>query len=166
MKSFWKKVKLPIIILAISLVVVAITVGGVAYAYRDSVYPKVSVQGLDIGSKTLKEAFSILDENNKNLSAKNIILTYGEQEYSTTLEELGIKLNTDETLIQAYRIKRKNNILASLQSIFQETDVNWVYNSDNEILESALGAKVNPALKILADAKLDYKDGQIIIIPE
>lgn len=166
MKSFWKKVKLPIIILAILLVVVAITVGGVAYAYRDSVYPKVSVQGLDIGFKTLKEAFDILDEKNKNLSIKNITLTYEEQEYSTTLEELGIKLNTDETLIQAYRIKRKNNILASLQNIFQETDVNWVYNSDNEILESALGAKVNPALKILADAKLDYKDGQIIIIPE
>jgi vancomycin resistance protein YoaR len=166
MKSFWEKAKLPIIILAILLVVVSITLGGVAYAYRDSVYPKVSVQGLDIGSKTLKEAFDTLDEKNKNLSTKNIILTYGEQEYSTTLEELGIKLNTDETLIQAYRIKRKNNILASLQSIFQETDVNWVYNSDNEILESALGAKVNPALKTLADAKLDYKDGQIIIIPE
>lgn len=166
MKSFWKRAKLPTIILAILLVVVSIILGGIAYAYRDSVYPKVSVQGLDIGSKTLKEGFDILDEKNKNLSTKNIILTYGEQEYSTTFEELGIKLNTDETLIQAYRIKRKNNILASLQSIFQETDVNWVYNSDNEILESALGAKVNPALKTLADAKLDYKDGQIIIIPE
>lgn len=166
MKSFWKRAKLPTIILAILLVVVSIILGGIAYAYRDSVYPKVSVQGLDLGSKTLKEGFDILDEKNKNLSTKNIILTYGEQEYSTTLEELGIKLNTDETLIQAYRIKRKNNILASLQSIFQETDVNWVYNSDNEVLESALGAKVNPALKTLADAKLDYKDGQIIIIPE
>lgn len=166
MKSFWKRAKLPTIILAILLVVVSITLGGVAYAYRDSIYPKVSVQGLGIGSKTLKEAFDILDEKNKNLSTKNITLTYEEQEYSTTLDELGIKLNTDETLIQAYRIKRKNNILDSLQNIFQETDVNWVYNSDNEILESALGAKVNPALKTIADAKLEYKDGQIIIIPE
>jgi len=131
MKSFWKRAKLPTIILAILLVVVSITVGGVAYAYRDSVYPKVSVQGLDIGSKTLKEAFSILDEKNKNLSTKNIILTYEEQEYNTTLEELGIKLNTDETLIQAYRIKRKNNILSSLHQIFQTTDTNWIYTSDN-----------------------------------
>lgn len=166
MKSFWKRAKLPTIILAILLVVVSITVGGVAYAYRDSVYPKVSVQGLDIGSKTLKEAFSILDEKNKNLSTKNIILTYEEQEYNTTLEELGIKLNTDETLIQAYRIKRKNNILSSLPQIFQTTDTNWIYTSDNEVLESVLGAKINPALKTMADAKLDYKDGQIIIIPE
>lgn len=166
MKLFWKKDKLPIIILAILLGVASITIGGVAYAYRDSIYPKVSVQGLDIGSKTLKEGFDILDEKNKNLSTKNIILTYEDQEYSTTLEELGIKLNTDDTLVQAYRIKRTNNILASLQQLFQETDVNWVYNSDNETLESALGAKVNPALKTLADAKLDYKEGQIIIIPE
>ncbi len=166
MKSFWKRAKLPTIILAILLVVVSITVGGVAYAYRDSVYPKVSVQGLDIGSKTLKEAFSILDEKNKNLGTKNIILTYEEQEYNTTLEELGIKLNTDETLIQAYRIKRKNNILSSLPQIFQTTDTNWIYTSDNEVLESVLGAKINPALKTMADAKLDYKDGQIIIIPE
>jgi len=166
MKLFWKKDKLPIIILAILLGVASITIGGVAYAYRDSIYPKVSVQGLDIGSKTLKEGFDILDEKNKNLSTKNIILTYEDQEYSTTLEELGIKLNTDDTLVQAYRIKRTNNILSSLQQLFQETDVNWVYNSDNETLESALGAKVNPALKTLADAKLDYKEGQIIIIPE
>ena len=166
MKLFWKKDKLPIIILAILLGAASITIGGVAYAYRDSIYPKVSVQGLDIGSKTLKEGFDILDEKNKNLSTKNIILTYEDQEYSTTLEELGIKLNTDDTLVQAYRIKRTNNILSSLQQLFQETDVNWVYNSDNETLESALGAKVNPALKTLADAKLDYKEGQIIIIPE
>lgn len=166
MKLFWKKDKLPIIILAILLGAASITIGGVAYAYRDSIYPKVSVQGLDIGSKTLKEGFDILAEKNKNLSTKNIILTYEDQEYSTTLEELGIKLNTDDTLVQAYRIKRTNNILSSLQQLFQETDVNWVYNSDNETLESALGAKVNPALKTLADAKLDYKEGQIIIIPE
>jgi vancomycin resistance protein YoaR len=166
MKSFWKKVKLPFIILGSILVLLALTIGGVAYSYRDSVYPKVSVQGLEIGSKTLKEAFDILDEENKTLNTKNITLTYGEQEYTTTLEELGIKLNTDETLVQAYRVKRKNNILSTLQQIFQDSDVNWVYTSDNEVLESSLGAKVNPALKTLADSKLDYKDGQIIIIPE
>jgi vancomycin resistance protein YoaR len=166
MKSFWKKVKLPFIILGSTLVVLAIAVGGVAYAYRDSVYPKVSVQGLDISSKNLKEAFDILDEKNKELSTKNIILTYGEQEYATTLEELGIKLNTDETLVQAYRVKRKNNILASLTKLFESTDITWIYTSDNEFLESSLGAKVNPALKTLADSKLDYKDSQIIIIPE
>jgi vancomycin resistance protein YoaR len=166
MQSFWKKVKLPFIILGSILVILAITVGSVAYAYRDSVYPQISVQGIDIGSKNLKEAFDILDEKNKELSTKNIILTYGEQEYTTTLEELGIKLNTDETLVQAYRIKRKNNILASLSQLFQDTSVNWVYTSDNEFLESSLGAKVNPALKTLADSKLDYKDSQIIIIPE
>ncbi|NBP57282.1 hypothetical protein EBU71_12260, partial [bacterium] len=45
-------------------------------------------------------------------------------------------------------------------------DINWVYESNTEALESALGAKVNPALNTLADAKLDYKDRQIIIIPE
>lgn len=166
MKSFWKRAKLPTIILAILLVVVSITLGGIAYAYRDSVYPKVSVQGLDIGSKTLKEAFDTLDEKNKNLSTKNIILTYGEQEYSTTLEELGIKLNTDETLIQAYKIKREGNLLAKLQKALNPIDIKWVYESNTEALESSLGAKVNPALKTLADAKLDYKDGQIIIIPE
>jgi vancomycin resistance protein YoaR len=166
MKSFWKKVKLPFIILASILVILAIAVGGVAYAYRDSVYPKVSVQGLDISSKNLKEAFDILDEKNKELSTKNITLTYGEQEYPTTLEELGIKLNTDETLVNAYRIKRKDNILASLSQLFQDINVDWIYTSDNETLESALGAKVNPALKTLTDSKLDYKDSQIIIIPE
>jgi len=166
MKSLWKKVKLPSIILGSTLVVLAIAVGGVAYAYRDSVYPKVSVQGLDISSKNLKEAFDILDEKNKELSTKNIILTYEEQEYATTLEELGIKLNTDETLVQAYRVKRKNNILASLSQLFEETNVTWLYTSDNEFLESSLGAKVNPALKTLTDSKLDYEDSQIIIIPE
>jgi vancomycin resistance protein YoaR len=166
MKSLWKKVKLPSIILGSILVLLAIAVGGVAYAYRDSVYPKVSVQGLDISSKNLKEAFDILDEKNKELSTKNIILTYEEQEYATTLEELGIKLNTDETLVQAYRVKRKNNILASLSQLFEETNVTWLYTSDNEFLESSLGAKVNPALKTLTDSKLDYEDSEIIIIPE
>ena len=166
MKIFWKKVKIPLIILGSILVVLAITFGGFAYVYRDSVYPKVSVQGLDISSKNLKEAFTILDEKNKSLSTKNIILTYEDQEYTTTLEELGIKLNTDDTLVQAYRVKRNSNIIASISQTLQDTDINWIYTSDNEVLESVLGAEVNPALKTLVDAKLDYQNGQITIIPE
>jgi vancomycin resistance protein YoaR len=166
MKLFLKRLKYPIIILGLLIIIITVIIGGFAYAYNDSIYPKVSVQGLDISSKTLKEAFDILEEENKNLSAKNIILTYGEQEYTTTLEELGIKLNTDETLVQAYKIKRQGNIIERFQKLFQNNDITWIYTSENEVLESALGAKVNPALKTMADAKLDYKDGQIIIVPE
>ncbi|MEX0598637.1 MAG: peptidoglycan binding domain-containing protein, partial [Candidatus Paceibacterota bacterium] len=166
MKLFWKKVKIPFIILVSLLVLLSIIAVGLIYTYRDSVYPRVFVQGLDISSTKLKEAFDILDKKNKALSEKNIILTYGEQEYATTLEELGIKLNTDETLVQAYKVKRQGNILEIIQNLFKEADIPWVYTNDNEILESSLGAKVNPALKTLADAKLDYKDGQILIIPE
>ncbi len=166
MKLFWQKVKLPLIIITSIFLILSIIAGWFSFAYRESVYPNVAVQGLDISSKSLKEAFDILDEKNKNLSVKNIILTYENQEYTTTLEELGIKLNTDETLVQAYRVKRKNNILAILSHLFQNTDINWLYTSDPEVLESALGAKINPALKTLANAKLDYKEGEVIIIPE
>jgi vancomycin resistance protein YoaR len=166
MKLFLKRLKSPIIVIGILILIIALIISGFAYAYNDSIYPKVSVQGLDISSKSLKEAFDILEKENKNLSAKNIILTYGEQEYTTTLEELSIKLNTDETLVQAYKIKRQGNIIERFQKLFQNNDITWVYTSENEVLESALGAKVNPALKTMADAKLDYKDGQIIIVPE
>ena len=166
MKLFLKRLKFPIIVIGILILIIALIISGFAYAYNDSIYPKVSVQGLDISSKSLKEAFDILEKENKNLSAKNIILTYGEQEYTISLEELGIKLNTDETLVQAYKIKRQGNIIERFQKLFQNNDITWVYTSENEVLESALGAKVNPALKTMADAKLDYKDGQIIIVPE
>jgi len=166
MKLFLKRLKSPIIVIGILILIIALIISGFAYAYNDSIYPKVSVQGLDISSKSLKEAFDILEKENKNLSAKNIILTYGEQEYTTTLEELSIKLNTDETLVQAYKIKRQGNIIERFQKLFQNNDITWVHTSENEVLESALGAKVNPALKTMADAKLDYKDGQIIIVPE
>jgi len=166
MKASLKKFRLAIIIPALILAVLAIASGAIIYIYRDLVYPNISVQGLDISSKNLKEAFEILDKENKILSAKNIILTYEDQEYSTTLDELGIKLNTDETLIEAYKIKREGNLIEQIQKAFQPIDINWVYESNTEALESALGAKVNPALNTLADAKLDYKDRQIIIIPE
>ena len=166
MKASIKKFRLAIIIPAIILAVLAIASGAIIYIYRDSVYPNISVQGLDISSKNLKEAFEILDKENKTLSAKNITLTYEDQEYKTTLDELGIKLNTDETLIKAYKIKREGNIIDQIQKAFQLIDINWVYESNTEDLESSLGSKVNQALKALTDAKLDYKDGQIIIIPE
>lgn len=166
MKEFLKKLKSPIIILGIIISIMALIIGVFAYNYNDAIYPKVAVQGLDISSKSLKEAFEILDKQNKTLSAKNIILTYGDQEYTTTLDELGIKLNTDETLVKAYKIKRQGNIIERFQKLFQNNNIAWIYTSENEVLASALGAKVNPALKTMADAKLDYKDGQIIIVPE
>ncbi len=166
MQLTWSQVKKPIIISGISLGVIALSIGGTAYAYRDSIYPKVSVQGIDISSKNLKEAFTILEEQNKTLSEKPILLTYGDQEYPTSLAELGITLNTDDTLVKAYKIKREGNIVELLQKLFQPISVNWVYSSDIGNIESSLGAKVNPALNTLADAKLDYINGQVTIIPE
>lgn len=166
MKLSWSKVKKPLIISGIGLVIIAISIGGIAYAYRDSIYPKVFVQGIDISSKNLKEAFTILNEQNKSISEKPIILTYEDQEYPTTLAELGITLNTDDTVVKAYKIKREGNIIELVQKLFQPISVNWVYSSDTEAIESSLGAKVNPALNTLADAKLDYLNGQVTIIPE
>ncbi len=166
MKLTWSQVKKPIIISGISLGIIALSIGGTVYAYRDSIYPKISVQGIDISSKNLKEAFTILQEQNKTLSEKPIILTYEDQEYSTTLTELGITLNTDDTLVKAYKIKREGNSIERLQKLFQPISVNWVYSSDTENIASSLGAKVNPALNTLADAKLDYINEQVTIIPE
>jgi len=166
MKLSWSKAKKPLIISSIGLGIIALSIGGIVYAYRDSIYPNVFVQGIDISSKNLKEAFTILNEQNKSISEKPIILTYGDQEYPTTLAELGITLNTDDTVVKAYKIKREGNIIERVQKLFQPISVNWVYSSDTEAIESSLGAKVNPALNTLADAKLDYLNGQVTIIPE
>ncbi|MEY3471046.1 MAG: hypothetical protein RLZZ223_396 [Candidatus Parcubacteria bacterium] len=166
MKLHLKKLNLRLLIVFIIITVLILAIAMLMYNYRNSIYPQVNVQGIDISSKDLKEAFNILDTKNKELKSKTITLTYEEQEYATTLEELGIQINTDETLVKAYKIKRQGNIVARIQNIFKPINVDWVYSSDTDFLESSLGAKVNPALKTLADAKLDYVDGEIVIVPE
>lgn len=166
MKTILQKFN-PKLLIVITIPIILIGVASIIiYNYRDYIYPKVSVQGVAIGSQNLKEAFNTLDNKNKELKTKNIVLNYEDQEYSTTLEELGIQINTDETLVKAYKSTRQGNILSRIQKLFQDTNVDWVYTSDTEFIESALGAKVNPALKTLADAKLDYIDGEIVIVPE
>lgn len=166
MKTILQKFNPKLLIVILIPIILIIIASVIIYNYRDYIYPKVSVQGVSIGSQNLKEAFNTLDNKNKELKTKTITLTYEDQEYSTTLEELGIQINTDETLVKAYKSTRQGNILARIQKSFQDNNVDWVYTSDTEFLESSLGAKVNPALKTLADAKLNYVDGEIVIVPE
>ena len=166
MKTILQKFNPKLLIVILIPIILIIIASVIIYNYRDYIYPKVSVQGVSIGSQNLKEAFNTLDNKNKELKTKTITLTYEDQEYSTTLEELGIQINTDETLVKAYKSTRQGNILARIQKLFQDNNVDWVYTSDTEFLESSLGAKVNPALKTLADAKLNYVDGEIVIVPE
>ncbi len=166
MKVNWKKVKWPIISIGVLVSTVAIGLVGYAYAYRDTLHPNVSVQNISIGSQSLQEAFETLKNANTELSQKSIILTYEEQEYPITLSEIGINLNTDETLVNAYKATHEKTIIHQLTTLWKPTTVSWSYSVDTNILESSIGAKINPSLKKVQDAKLDYIDGEVTIIPD
>lgn len=166
MKVNWKKIKWPIISLGVIVTAVAIGLTGYVYAYRDTLHPNVSVQSISIGSQSLKDAFETLKNANTELSQKSLILTYEEQEYPITLSEIGISLNTDETLVNAYKATHEKNIIHQLTTLWKPTVVSWNYSVDTNILESSIGAKINPSLKKVQDAKLDYIDGEVTIIPD
>ncbi|MBC7242209.1 MAG: peptidoglycan binding domain-containing protein, partial [Anaerolineae bacterium] len=107
---------LPILLLLASLLL-SVCMGLVAYfelQYRGRIYPGVRVEPLDLGGKTPAEARQALAALYANASPWWPILTFGDKVWIPSQADLGIQVDLDSAVEEAYRVGRRQDVLRSL----------------------------------------------------
>ncbi len=174
------KYKRKSIIIAIIAVVIMITIGIGAYIvsinsmvneWNNKIYPKVIVQGIDVGGKSKEEANEILQrEFNNKIKNKEIIIEVKnkDKEYETKYSEIDPKYDIDKAIDDAFNygknlgIFKKNSLIKNKNGTSHDIKLNFSY-SDKKLVE--LEDKVINKFNIKSqNAKINISNGGNISI--
>ncbi len=106
----------PILLLLFCLLL-SLLMGLLAYfelQYRGRIFPGVRVEPLDIGGKTPAEARQALEALYATANPWWPILTFGDKVWIPSQTDLGITVDLDAAVEQAYQVGRSPNVLRSL----------------------------------------------------
>lgn len=112
------KKRLSVAIICALAIFISISCGFIVYHYNDIkywdnlVYPKVSINNIDLSGKTKSEAKNIIKTAySDEIQNKKITVTAGDKKYELPYSNLGAKYNVDEVVNQAYSYGKDSNIL-------------------------------------------------------
>ncbi|MGQ9518086.1 MAG: VanW family protein [Anaerolineae bacterium] len=106
----------PILLLLFSLLL-SLLAGLLAYfelQYRGRIYPGVRVEPLELGGKTPAEARQMLEALYAGAAPWWPLLTFGDKAWIPSQADLGIEVDLDAAVEEAYRVGRSSNVLRSL----------------------------------------------------
>jgi len=84
-------------------------------AYTDRMYPAVALQGVAIGGKTRAEAQQALETKLASFMQQPVTLRLNDRTWQPTRSELGVRLDLDQSLDQAFAIGHTGNQLDALR---------------------------------------------------
>lgn len=109
--------RLSIAIVCALTVFISISCGFMAYHYNDIkywddlIYPKVSINNVDLSGKTKAEAESMVKAAySDEIKNKKIIITAGDNEYELSYSSISPKYNVSQVIEQAYSYGKDSNI--------------------------------------------------------
>jgi len=85
--------------------------------YQSRIYPNVTVLGVNVGGLSLPEAKQALEEHVRPFYETPIVLSFEDRTWGVTGEDLGLTMNFDASLQQAYRIGRTRDMVVNMQTI-------------------------------------------------
>jgi vancomycin resistance protein YoaR len=126
---------------------VLLLVGGLAgalFAWESAmaaaIYPGVRIAGVDVGGKTLAEARVQLAPLRRAALGRTLTVLAGDQRWSTTPDALGLRLNLDDRLRQAYTLGREPDALdrysTQLDLVLHGRSLSLIGNYDSDALHA------------------------------
>jgi len=129
MRSFWSRQRLAsqgqrllaraAVIAALMMLVLTGALLLVREAHKSRVYPAVYAGGEALGGMTADEAETVLGQRATALLTAPVRFSHDNQEWTAPLSELGVSVDTDAALSEAYEIGRETGALDRLQSTAQ-----------------------------------------------
>ena len=103
----------------ITLVLLGIT-GGIASFYRSyegRIYPNVSIQGIAVGEMTPEQAESVLRLRYAAFLRQPVVITYGDRQWTPTLDELGMTFDFRGAVDTAYNAGRGRGVVDDIREL-------------------------------------------------
>ncbi|MBA2362129.1 MAG: peptidoglycan binding domain-containing protein [Chloroflexia bacterium] len=104
----------PIAMTLALLLVLGLAAGGLAYyssTFDGEIYRGVSVNGVDVSGRTPNEARAVLLERAAEYNRSPLTLSYADDQWRPTPEQLGLSLDVDPLVGQAYKAGRAGSVL-------------------------------------------------------
>ena len=159
------------IITAAAVVLVTAAAGtGLALLAGDVIYPGVSVAEVHLGGLTVEQAESQLAPRAPQVEAERVVLKYAGETLTTTVAEIGGKMDARECARAAYRVGRQGNIFRRISSVISARRhgvrllVTYSFGKDSSLERvRAIARKIN---REPANAKLVVEEDSVRVIPE
>lgn len=167
-----KKIGIVLLILALLL-----TGGGIfcwnyytKYVNVDTIYPGVTIQGMDVGGMTKEEAEKKVAAYVEAVRQEKVVLKVGGQKKSFALARTGLAANLSEAVSQADDLGRKGNLFKRILQIHDIAhggkNIPLTFSADKAKTVKILKEKGKTFLTEKKDAQLTREDGKFILKKE
>jgi len=154
----------------ITLVVLGVA-GGITSFYRSyegRIYPNVSIQGIAVGEMTPEQAESALRSRYAAFLRQPVVITYGDRQWTPTLDELGMTFDFRGAVDAAYNAGRGHGLIddaRELAAIWQHgLDVPLHVSYDETRAQAYLTQLAREIERAPADAQVRLDGAQIAIV--
>ncbi len=137
----------------------------------DTIYPGVSVMGVDLGGKTQAEAKVMIEQElNDQILAHEVVLTYEDQEWVFSFEELGVSADAEEIASRAFNVGRSGDLRQREQFVdgllLEKEDMQIDIAFDKEKLMATVEGLCDEVQREAVDAQLSRENSKFVITPE
>ncbi len=157
--------------LAVITLVVLGVAGGITSFYRSyegRIYPNVSIQGIAVGEMTPEQAESALRSRYAAFLRQPVVITYGDRQWTPTLDELGMTFDFRGAVDAAYNAGRGRGVVddvRELAAIWQHgLDVPLHVSYDETRAQAYLTQLAREIERAPADAQVRLDGAQIAIV--
>ena len=134
-------------------------IGGMAVAlawqgqYAGKIYQGVTVMNTDLSSKTPEEAKKILRDKVESFVAQPVVLSWRGKEWRPSAEQLGVKVDVDTTVDEAFRVGRSADLFSNVGQQWMSVESGYNVPLTVQISEPAL----QTYLQGIASSEIDQK---------
>ncbi len=157
--------------LAIMTLVILGIAGGIASfhrTYEGRIYPNVSIQGITVGEMTPKQAEAALRSHYAAFLRQPVVITYGDRQWTPTLDDLGMTFDFRGAVEAAYSAGRGHGLIDDVReiaAIWQHgLDVPLRVSYDEQRTQAYLMQLAREIERAPADAQVRIDGTQIAIV--
>lgn len=166
--------KRPLIVLSVLLAVLGLTAAGLAFyssTYNGRIYRGVSVMGVDVSGQTPAQAREALLAHSARYADSPLTLTQQDLTWNVTPRELGLELDVDPLVQQAYTQGRSGSLLDKWSQrvpvVGASTDIQGRYILDRGKIESYVQGLTGDVARKPVDSALSLNaSGELVATQE
>lgn len=169
-KSSKKGAKIAAVLIVLALVLAVVGACGAAAAYTfstDTIFPGVTVAGVDLGGMTRVEAAKALEAHGAEIGTGTINLDINGQIYEIDAAEVTKGIDVNDTAQAAYTYGHGSNpitnIKEALEAKFNGAEIEFAISVDQDALEARLDEIAKTALAVPVQPSYEVVESNLII---
>ena len=161
---FWQ---LALVWLLVPMLILMAVLARFQFVYQDRIYPGVQALGVDLSGKSRDDAIQELSRAAGNYNLPPLALRHGDQVWPLKAEELGLSVNTDDMVNQAFAVGRNStsaeNFATQWQAYWQGHQQEPQLSLQPGAITVAIGNRTAQLNQAVTEPRLSLSDLQVVV---